>query len=231
MFTEEESRVVFGNVALLTNYNKALLKDLRARVQAWHDQQRIGDIFERMLPFLKMYEQYCTNHHASIKALIELKKKKDVQKFLAAGLDVLLVLSSLRSQRRGARRSGGEALDRLAAHHARAAAAALRALHEGPRQEHCRLAPRCGRSRRTRGARMNLLWHARAQTTRRSSSCSRRSKRSRRKSIAAFAPPRRRRSSSTCSSARSSTVCRRSSRRTANLSPGGALPSTFALLG
>lgn len=65
-----------------------------------------------MIPFLKMYEQYCSNHHASIKALIELKKrkgnssfvnniivarllittlvcyrlfKKDVQKFLAAG--------------------------------------------------------------------------------------------------------------------------------------------------
>ena len=34
VFTEDEARVVFGNVALLTNYNKALLKDLRARIQA-----------------------------------------------------------------------------------------------------------------------------------------------------------------------------------------------------
>jgi hypothetical protein len=85
VFTEEESRVVFGNVPLLTNYNKALLKDMRARVTAWSDSQRIGDIFERMIPFLKMYEQYCSNHPASIKALIELKKRKDVQKFLTAG--------------------------------------------------------------------------------------------------------------------------------------------------
>lgn len=33
VFSEDEARVVFGNVALLTNYNKALLKDLRGRVQ------------------------------------------------------------------------------------------------------------------------------------------------------------------------------------------------------
>lgn len=33
VFSEDEARVVFGNVALLTNYNKALLKDLRARIQ------------------------------------------------------------------------------------------------------------------------------------------------------------------------------------------------------
>jgi hypothetical protein len=85
VMSDDDARVVFANLASLTSFNKTLLKDLRGRLSAWHDHELVGDIFATMIPFFKMYEQYCSNHPAAIAKLIELKKKKDVQKFLETG--------------------------------------------------------------------------------------------------------------------------------------------------
>jgi hypothetical protein len=85
VLSDDEVRVVFGNIATITNFNKTLLKDLRVRLSAWTDTELVSDVFATMIPFFKMYEQYCSNHPAAIAKLIELKKKKDVQKFLATG--------------------------------------------------------------------------------------------------------------------------------------------------
>jgi hypothetical protein len=85
VLSDDEARVVFGNIATITTFNKTLLKDLRVRLSTWTDTELVADIFATMIPFFKMYEQFCSNHPAANAKLMELKKKKDVQKFLATG--------------------------------------------------------------------------------------------------------------------------------------------------
>lgn len=72
-------QAVFSNVALLEPVNAQLL----ARLRRPDSRHAIGVQFLAMMPFFKMYKDYCGNQAAAMEALEALKKsKKAVREFL-----------------------------------------------------------------------------------------------------------------------------------------------------
>jgi hypothetical protein len=51
-------RQIYGNIELIAGFNEELLSSLEQRNSGWTPQSKIGDIFLRLGPFLKMYNEY-----------------------------------------------------------------------------------------------------------------------------------------------------------------------------
>ncbi|MDP2434642.1 MAG: hypothetical protein Q8P67_02760, partial [archaeon] len=67
-------------VQQLLDVNEMLLAELETRItQDWHDQQVLGDIFVKFVPFLKMYTIYSSSYDEGLQ--IYLKMKKSDSKF------------------------------------------------------------------------------------------------------------------------------------------------------
>eukprot|EP01090_Pellita_catalonica_P010052 TRINITY_DN2138_c0_g1_i4.p1 TRINITY_DN2138_c0_g1~~TRINITY_DN2138_c0_g1_i4.p1 ORF type:complete len:583 (+),score=61.55 TRINITY_DN2138_c0_g1_i4:174-1922(+) len=62
---------IFSNIDAILALNLILLTRLEERVDAWSNQQNIGDIFVHMAPHLKMYSKYCNNYDHAV-ALLDL---------------------------------------------------------------------------------------------------------------------------------------------------------------
>lgn len=76
----EEINVIFSNIESLYGVNFTILASLNDRFNDYDpDKTMIGDIFAKMAPFLKLYENYC-NSHAQSSALLN-QKIKDNAKF------------------------------------------------------------------------------------------------------------------------------------------------------
>lgn len=71
-----ESSVIFSNVSVLVDVNKALYKGLfsAAKEAKGGDNAKIGDCFLEMSAYLKMYSMYCGNQTNSREAINELLK-------------------------------------------------------------------------------------------------------------------------------------------------------------
>lgn len=74
----QEALPVFGNVQLLESVNSQLLQRLR-RPEA---KRAVGEQFLQMLPFFKMYKDYCGKQELAAQCLEKLKKKKAVREVL-----------------------------------------------------------------------------------------------------------------------------------------------------
>eukprot|EP01094_Clydonella_sp_ATCC50884_P017398 TRINITY_DN3019_c0_g1_i1.p1 TRINITY_DN3019_c0_g1~~TRINITY_DN3019_c0_g1_i1.p1 ORF type:complete len:577 (-),score=203.12 TRINITY_DN3019_c0_g1_i1:252-1982(-) len=74
VFTRDEYKSIFGNCRIIRGYNQLLLADLEARLTDWSDTQLIGDVFLRMVVFLKTYTQYINDFdtsRATLKRMLE----------------------------------------------------------------------------------------------------------------------------------------------------------------
>lgn len=80
---------IFNNADVIYNYNTLILSKLRNRMDKWYEEgMRVGDIFVKMVDFLKVYTAYVNNYS---KALQTLAEYAEVQP---------LVLESLRESRK-----------------------------------------------------------------------------------------------------------------------------------
>lgn len=80
---EAELRAIFSNVEIIAGINRTLLADLTARLDAWHINQCIGDVFMGITDFLKVYIDYVKNYEEAIVALEEAKERHSgLSKFL-----------------------------------------------------------------------------------------------------------------------------------------------------
>eukprot|EP00732_Lithocolla_globosa_P004402 Lithocolla_globosa_v1_NODE_4049_length_1521_cov_3.717599.p1 type:complete len:425 gc:universal NODE_4049_length_1521_cov_3.717599:1276-2(-) len=71
-----ELTLVFSNVEELYTFNSELLEQVQARLDKDGNEGLIGDIFLKLVPFLKLYTIYVQNfHHATFK-IDKLKQKK-----------------------------------------------------------------------------------------------------------------------------------------------------------
>jgi len=86
-FTQQETRNVFSGIEEIYFFSTILLKELEDRLTSWNGldpkDQRLGDIFSDLGPFLQVYSTYCTNYHNAIKMLMTKKERsKSVRKLL-----------------------------------------------------------------------------------------------------------------------------------------------------
>jgi hypothetical protein len=80
--SEEDSRLLFSNIAIIKQFNENLLKQLQERMKSWNDETTlIGDILVQMSPYLKTYRIYCDNYDKAIQTLERLKQKKNIAAF------------------------------------------------------------------------------------------------------------------------------------------------------
>ncbi|XP_019855450.1 PREDICTED: nascent polypeptide-associated complex subunit alpha, muscle-specific form-like isoform X2 [Amphimedon queenslandica] len=76
--TEEILSQILSNIGSLYLLNSELLKELEARMSAWDTEPRLGDIFVKRAPYLKMYSQYISNFDTALKTLEEQQKKNSL---------------------------------------------------------------------------------------------------------------------------------------------------------
>lgn len=76
ILTSDEIGVVFSNIVTIYEFNQKLLASLQERILRWSYNQKIGDIFLELAPFLRIYTTYCNNYEISTVHVEKLKKTK-----------------------------------------------------------------------------------------------------------------------------------------------------------
>lgn len=57
---------IFGNIRIVYDLNKDLLEnEFKKMYEGWNTQTRIGPIFKKIIPFLKMYTSYSNTYSAA----------------------------------------------------------------------------------------------------------------------------------------------------------------------
>jgi len=68
----EHVKVIFSNIDQLITFHASLLKDLEPVIENWTSESCIGKVFKELLPYLRLYKEYCRNYH---EALMRVEKK------------------------------------------------------------------------------------------------------------------------------------------------------------
>jgi hypothetical protein len=90
ILTHDELNKIFSNVEGILSLSEELLNSLKERLKNWNTQQRIGDVFLKLVSFFKIYSHYCENYAKSIQFIKE-KTKENPQfvKFLDTAYSVI----------------------------------------------------------------------------------------------------------------------------------------------
>jgi len=75
LMEENEVRTVFSSIKIIYNCNMLLKEDIKARIDNWAANVKVGDIFVKMTEYLKIYTQYITSYDLAIQTLINCRKK------------------------------------------------------------------------------------------------------------------------------------------------------------
>ncbi|MDP2438552.1 MAG: hypothetical protein Q8P67_22645, partial [archaeon] len=76
-FKREHLKILFSNIQVVVPLNQQLYEELSSRLAAWSETQRIGDIFVKMAPYFKLYNEYSNNYEAALQ-LFDRMYTKDV---------------------------------------------------------------------------------------------------------------------------------------------------------
>eukprot|EP01088_Endostelium_zonatum_P006125 TRINITY_DN1822_c0_g2_i1.p1 TRINITY_DN1822_c0_g2~~TRINITY_DN1822_c0_g2_i1.p1 ORF type:complete len:929 (-),score=281.68 TRINITY_DN1822_c0_g2_i1:389-3175(-) len=64
---EAEVKKLFSNINIIYKFNSELLKDIKERIDHWDSKtQKLGDLFTKMAPYLKLYTDYGNNYKYAI---------------------------------------------------------------------------------------------------------------------------------------------------------------------
>eukprot|EP01113_Clastostelium_recurvatum_P043250 TRINITY_DN7113_c0_g1_i2.p1 TRINITY_DN7113_c0_g1~~TRINITY_DN7113_c0_g1_i2.p1 ORF type:complete len:747 (-),score=191.64 TRINITY_DN7113_c0_g1_i2:56-2296(-) len=80
--THTDIQAIFSSVEILRNLHRELLKTIEGRLDKWHPNQRLGDVFCEMVPYFKMYTGYCANFDHSMQVLAKCREHKTFTTFL-----------------------------------------------------------------------------------------------------------------------------------------------------
>jgi RhoGEF domain/PX domain len=88
---------IFSNIVAIDQYHQTLRAELGERFEVWSRTQKIGDVFVRMSPYLKLYMFYTNNYDQAMLALSAAKKKSSqMEKFIVAQREHPLCVDRLR---------------------------------------------------------------------------------------------------------------------------------------
>eukprot|EP00055_Hartaetosiga_balthica_P004206 m.10620 g.10620 ORF g.10620 m.10620 type:complete len:1058 (+) comp3694_c0_seq2:193-3366(+) len=82
LVSEKQLRSIFLEVETLMQVNGLLLKDLHSRFKDWSRDKKIGDVFLKILPFLKHFKTYANNFETALKTVAECRNVPSFQGFL-----------------------------------------------------------------------------------------------------------------------------------------------------
>eukprot|EP00002_Diphylleia_rotans_P023236 TRINITY_DN4567_c0_g1_i7.p1 TRINITY_DN4567_c0_g1~~TRINITY_DN4567_c0_g1_i7.p1 ORF type:complete len:645 (-),score=139.09 TRINITY_DN4567_c0_g1_i7:560-2494(-) len=97
IISPKEIFTIFSCIAQILKVNEELLKQLHGKIKDWSNETTLADAMQSLIPFLKMYTQYCVNFDDAVKKIAELEKQNsrfaqfllDVKQHEAAnGLDL-----------------------------------------------------------------------------------------------------------------------------------------------
>jgi len=79
---KDDIRIIFSDIQVILNFHETLLSDIEPRVSHWSARQCLGDIFLKIIAFLKVYTNYLQNFNESNTRLHNLSKNEKIAKFL-----------------------------------------------------------------------------------------------------------------------------------------------------
>jgi len=77
IITDRDIAIIFSNLETIWNMNEQVLANLEKRLKSADNVngiQAVGDIFQQMGDYFKMYQVYCSNQGASLEAISQLKR-------------------------------------------------------------------------------------------------------------------------------------------------------------
>ena len=77
--TKEMIMEIFINLEMIIPINQQLKNDLQKVIDSWSDSSTVGDIFVRVAPFMKMYNQYSNRYDNALSTLGKCMKNEEFQ--------------------------------------------------------------------------------------------------------------------------------------------------------
>ncbi|KAL7713330.1 Rho guanine nucleotide exchange factor [Entamoeba marina] len=72
LLTPEQTKKIFSDIQMILSVNKQFLESFQTIIRHWTSESKIGGLFIKLAPFLKIYGEYCKNYPEALKALKEL---------------------------------------------------------------------------------------------------------------------------------------------------------------
>jgi len=79
---KDKIEVIFGNLEHILIINRELLDSLRKRMEQWETNDSLGDVMNKLIPWLQLYSDYCAKHHNSTAVVQKLLEKPAVAEVL-----------------------------------------------------------------------------------------------------------------------------------------------------
>eukprot|EP00027_Filamoeba_sp_ATCC50430_P016850 CAMPEP_0168571736 /NCGR_PEP_ID=MMETSP0413-20121227/17521_1 /TAXON_ID=136452 /ORGANISM="Filamoeba nolandi, Strain NC-AS-23-1" /LENGTH=753 /DNA_ID=CAMNT_0008604661 /DNA_START=30 /DNA_END=2291 /DNA_ORIENTATION=+ len=79
---DTQLKTIFSDIVLIHSLNEQLLKELKPIVENWSPNKCLGQIFIKIMDFLKIYSGYIQNFNASLDCIHQCSKKEKFEKFL-----------------------------------------------------------------------------------------------------------------------------------------------------
>ncbi|XP_008935321.1 PREDICTED: FYVE, RhoGEF and PH domain-containing protein 2-like, partial [Merops nubicus] len=96
---EEVVKMIFSNISSIYQFHaKFFLPELQGRMQDWGRHPRIGDIIQKLAPFLKMYGEYLRNFNRALELLTLWSEKSPPFQELIADIQKRKVCANLTLQ-------------------------------------------------------------------------------------------------------------------------------------
>ncbi|PRP77478.1 hypothetical protein PROFUN_14298 [Planoprotostelium fungivorum] len=81
IITEDEKKVLFTNVKVIRNFSVKLFQELEGRMKTWGPKQLIGDVFLKLYPFFRAYNEYCNKYDVALENYVEFMKRPEFSTF------------------------------------------------------------------------------------------------------------------------------------------------------
>eukprot|EP01125_Pyxidicula_operculata_P004522 TRINITY_DN170_c0_g1_i3.p1 TRINITY_DN170_c0_g1~~TRINITY_DN170_c0_g1_i3.p1 ORF type:complete len:563 (-),score=111.61 TRINITY_DN170_c0_g1_i3:575-2263(-) len=78
--SDEQYKLLYGNVDLIINVNTTLLENLREQMKKWSSQPVLGAVLQKLVPFLRFYTHYSLNYEKATAVITEWVEKKSAVK-------------------------------------------------------------------------------------------------------------------------------------------------------
>lgn len=74
-FKREHLRVLFSNLQYVLPLNEQLYEEISKRHASWDEHQKIGDVFEKVAPYFKLYNEYSNNYEQALQLYDKMREK------------------------------------------------------------------------------------------------------------------------------------------------------------
>ncbi|XP_026654409.1 FYVE, RhoGEF and PH domain-containing protein 2 [Zonotrichia albicollis] len=96
---EEVVRMIFSNISSIYQFHaEFFLPELQKRMEDWHHNPRIGDVIQKLAPFLKMYGEYVKNFDKAVELITAWSEKSPPFQELIADIQKRKVCANLTLQ-------------------------------------------------------------------------------------------------------------------------------------